>query len=179
MSVKKLVPWNWFKNEEEEEKTSTDIVKNRIGSFEHPFHRVQREMDNLFNSLTRDFWTDIPSMHRGFAEILKPTLDLGETQDDYKISVEVPGVEEKDISIELVDNSLVISGEKKNESKTREENYHRVERSYGSFRRVLTLPENADQNSIRAEFKNGVLKVSIPKKQISGSIVKKIAINSH
>lgn len=54
-----------------------------------------------------------------------------------------------------------------------------MERSYGSFRRVLTLPENADQNSIRAEFKNGVLKVSIPKKQISGSIVKKIAINSH
>jgi HSP20 family protein len=76
----------------------------------------------------------------------------------------VPGIEEKDIEIKVEDSTLTIRGERKFEKETKEENYHRIERSYGSFSRSFTLPNYVDQDKIQAEHENGVLKITMPKK---------------
>jgi HSP20 family protein len=81
------------------------------------------------------------------------------------MTAEVPGIEEKDIEIKIEDNTLSLRGERKFEKETKEENYHRIERSYGSFYRAFTLPNSIDPDRIQAEHENGVLKISMPKRQ--------------
>ncbi|ADD68266.1 heat shock protein Hsp20 [Denitrovibrio acetiphilus DSM 12809] len=180
MSIKKLVPWNWFKNEEENDNT-VSIRRSEQGSKQQiavsdPFAVIQKEINNIFNS----FGSNIFSRENIFSSperLLKPNLDISESKKDYSISIEVPGVDEKDISIELSGDSLIISGEKKQETETKENNYHRVERSYGSFRRILSLPQDADPENIKATFKNGILNIKIDRKSLPSSNVKKISIN--
>ncbi|MDH5706548.1 MAG: Hsp20/alpha crystallin family protein, partial [Candidatus Aminicenantes bacterium] len=77
---------------------------------------------------------------------------------------EVPGVDEKNIEIKLEDNTLALKGERNFEKETKEENYHRIERAYGSFYRSFTLPRNIDQDNIKAESENGILRITMPKK---------------
>ena len=93
-----------------------------------------------------------------------PSIDIYETENDLVLTAEVPGVEEDDIEIKIEDNTLSLSGDRKFEKETKEENYHRIERSYGSFFRSFTIPRNVDQEKIKAEHDNGVLKISMPKK---------------
>jgi HSP20 family protein len=81
--------------------------------------------------------------------------------------LEVPGVEEKDIQITLDNDVLMVRGEKRQEQEKKEGGFHRVERSYGSFQRALNLPDDANQDSIKASFKNGVLTVTIDKREVS------------
>jgi HSP20 family protein len=80
------------------------------------------------------------------------------------LTAEIPGISEKDVDIKIENNTLTIHGERKLEKETREENYHRIERSYGSFYRSFTLPNHIDQDKIQAEHENGVLKIIMPKK---------------
>lgn len=84
-------------------------------------------------------------------------------RNDYNLSIEMPGVSEKEISIEVLGNALVIRGEKNQTHEDQHENFYRIERSYASFRRTLPLPMDADQSRIKANFKNGILKISIPR----------------
>jgi HSP20 family protein len=93
-----------------------------------------------------------------------PSVDIYETENELILSAEVPGIEEKDIEIKVEDSTLTIRGERKFEKETKEENYHRIERSYGSFSRSFTLPNYVDQDKIQAEHENGVLKITMPKK---------------
>ena len=95
---------------------------------------------------------------------------------EYAISVEVPGVDEKDVKIELANNTLTIGGEKKQEKEEKEKNFYRVERSYGSFQRVLSLPEDADQEKIQATFKKGVLRITVPRKALPHAEAKQIEV---
>ena len=81
------------------------------------------------------------------------------------MTAEVPGIDEKDIEIKVEDNTLTLKGERKFEKETKEENYHRIERSYGSFYRAFTLPNSIDPDKIQAEHENGVLKITMPKRQ--------------
>lgn len=97
---------------------------------------------------------------------MKPNVDIKEGKKDYTISVEVPGVEEGDVKLELADGALTISGEKKHEKEDKDENYYCVERSYGSFKRVLSLPQDAKEEDIEAKFKNGVLKITVPREEV-------------
>lgn len=90
-----------------------------------------------------------------------------ETDKQYKIAPEVPGVEEKDIQITLDNDVLMVRGEKRREQEKKEGGFHRVERSYGSFQRALNLPDDANRDSIKASFKNGVLTVTIDKREVS------------
>ena len=92
-----------------------------------------------------------------------PAVDVSETGDQFEVRVEIPGVSEKDISLSVTDNVLTLKGEKKRESKEKNGNYHRVERSYGRFQRSFTLPRNLQTEKTNATFKNGVLTISIPK----------------
>jgi len=93
-----------------------------------------------------------------------PAVDIYEDDSQLVLSAEVPGIEEKDIEIRVEDNTLSIRGERKMEKETKEENYHRIERAYGSFYRSFSLPNYIDQEGIRAEHENGVLKITLPKK---------------
>lgn len=93
-----------------------------------------------------------------------PSVDIYETENELVLTAEVPGINEKDIEIKIEDNTLTLQGERKFEKETKEENYHRVERSYGSFYRSFTLPNYIDQDKIQAEHENGILKITMPKR---------------
>lgn len=93
-----------------------------------------------------------------------PTVDIFETENELVLSAEVPGINEKDIEIKIEDNTLTLRGERKFENETKEENYHRIERAYGSFFRSFSLPLYINQDIIKAEHLNGVLKIIMPKK---------------
>src|SRR5512140_2174956 len=93
-----------------------------------------------------------------------PAVDIYETESELVLSAEIPGIDEKDIEIKIEGNTLSIKGERKFEQETREENYHRIERSYGSFYRSFSLPGTVDQEHIEARHEAGVLKIHMPKK---------------
>ena len=93
-----------------------------------------------------------------------PSVDIYETENALVLTAEVPGVEENDIEIRIEDNTLSLKGERNFEKETNEENYHRIERSYGSFYRSFTIPRNVDQDKIKAEHDSGVLRITMPKK---------------
>ena len=118
--------------------------------------RELREMNRLFNTF---FEPSTGAVMRRWS----PAMDLVETDDHYVLRADLPGVSEGDVKIELDDNVLTISGERKSAHKETKEGYYRVERAYGSFSRTLTLPEGVDADSISASFDRGVLEVQIPK----------------
>lgn len=93
-----------------------------------------------------------------------PSVDIYENENEVVLCAEIPGVEEKDVEIKVEDNNLIIKGERKFEKEAKEENYHRIERSYGSFFRSFALPSYIEQDRIEAEHENGVLRVRMPKK---------------
>ena len=92
-----------------------------------------------------------------------PAVDIYETKDSIVLKAELPGLDKKDFSIEVKDNLLTLKGERKFEKETKEENYYRMERAYGSFTRSFTLPTSVDKDRVKAKFKDGVLEVMIPK----------------
>jgi HSP20 family protein len=93
-----------------------------------------------------------------------PSVDIFETEKELVLTAEVPGIDEKDIEIKIEDATLTLKGERKFEKETKEENYHRIERSYGSFYRAFALPGSIDPEKIQATHENGVLKITMPKK---------------
>ena len=104
-----------------------------------------------------------------------PSVDVYETTENIVIKAEVPGVKKEDISVEVKDNTLYLKGERKFEKDVKEENYHRMERSYGSFRRVFSLPATVEQDKVKASFKDGVLEIMLPKAEKAKP--KKIAVD--
>lgn len=93
-----------------------------------------------------------------------PSVDIYENENEVTLCAEIPGVDEKDVEIKVEDNTLILKGERKFEKEAKEENYHRIERSYGSFFRSFALPGYIDQDRIEAEHENGVLRIRMPKK---------------
>ena len=120
---------------------------------------IQSEFNRLFNS-----FFDTPTAGNGAApRRWVPAMDLVETDTDYVLRADLPGLSEGDVKLELEENVLTISGERKSEQEQRKAGYYRVERSFGSFRRSLTLPEGVDAGAIKATFDNGVLEVRVRK----------------
>lgn len=105
-----------------------------------------------------------------------PAIDFDENDKSYKITAELPGMEEKDIKVGLSDSILTISGEKKEEKEEKKEGYHLSERRYGSFERRLHVPHGVDASKISAKFKNGVLTVALPKLPKARQAKKKITV---
>ena len=120
---------------------------------------LQSEMNRLFNTI---FDTPVPNETAGVRRWI-PAMDLVETDNDFVLRADLPGVAEGDVNIELEDNVLTVSGERKSEHEERKEGYYRVERASGSFSRALTLPEGVDPDRVTAKFEHGVLEVRIPK----------------
>ncbi len=124
---------------------------------------LQREMNRMFN----EFYSGLDLSPLGILEEqlsrFAPSIDVKETSKKIKVTAELPGMDEKDISVSLEDDFLVISGERKEEKKEEDEEYYHREMSYGSFRRVIPLDAKVDSDKVDAEFKKGVLKISLPK----------------
>lgn len=108
-------------------------------------------------------WPRLFSENGGPAVEWAPAADISETDKEYLVKAELPGVKREDVKVSIEDGVLTIKGERKQEKEEKSEKTHRVERFYGSFCRSFTLPDNADAQSIRAEDKDGVLSVHIPK----------------
>jgi HSP20 family protein len=121
---------------------------------------LQSEMNRLFNSF---FDTPTGSAGNGGARRWLPAMDLVETDDHFVLRADLPGLSEGDVNVELEDNVLTVSGERKAERESRREGYYRIERASGNFQRSLTLPEGVNAEAIEASFDKGVLEVRIPK----------------
>ena len=129
----------------------------------NPFQEL-RSMQEQMNRLLDMAWS------RETGEELKegiwqPAVDIYEDEDMVVIKAELPGVEQKDIEVKIEDNTLVLRGERKHDMSIKKENYHRVERYYGSFQRTFSLPHTIDQEKVKATCDNGVLTVNLPKKE--------------
>ncbi len=93
-----------------------------------------------------------------------PPVDIYEDENNIVIKADLPGMDQKDIEVKVENNTLIIKGEKKFEDEEKKDNYHRIERFYGTFQRAFTLPDTVDVEKIKAAYKNGVLEITIPKK---------------
>ena len=120
--------------------------------------RELQTMNRLFNTFFDSPSNGGPALRRWI-----PAMDVTETDEQYVLRADLPGLSEDDVNVELDDNVLTISGERKSEHEQRNEGFYRVERASGSFRRSLTLPEGVDADAIQASFDSGVLEVRIPK----------------
>jgi len=147
------------KIEGKEDKTmaNTLIRWSPFGTLE----RMGRDVDRLWDS----FFEDHPTRREELWRDLYPSLDLSETQDEFVVKAEIPGADPKNIDISLDDGTLTIKGEKKQEKEEKKENYHFVERSYGSFTRCVQLPGKIEGEKVKASYKDGVLKVVLPKSE--------------
>jgi len=124
------------------------------------FDRMTKEMDRFWDSF-------VPATLKRTDDTGEwlPSLDVSETKNEIVVKAEVPGMDPKDIDISLSNGTLTIKGEKKQEREEKEGDYHLVERSYGSFIRSIMLPTEVKQDKINASYKNGVLKVVLPKSE--------------
>src|SRR5688572_17025188 len=116
-----------------------------------------------FSNLIDRFFNESVARSGGSSYSFVPRVDILEEEKAFEIHVAVPGMSKDDFKIDLNDNYLTISGERKNSREKKESNYHSVEIQYGTFSRSFTLPENVDANGISAKYLNGILEVSIPK----------------
>jgi HSP20 family protein len=127
-----------------------------------------RELEDMSERLNRMFAR--PALRSSGKETLTvadwvPTVDISETDEEYLIKAELPEVKKEDVKLSVHDDVLSISGERKYEKEEKGKKFHRVERAYGSFTRSFTLPDDADAAKIAAEYKDGVLKVHLPKSE--------------
>jgi HSP20 family protein len=120
----------------------------------------RREMDRLWDR----FFSERPALdmlEKGW----EPTMDITETKSDLIVKAELPGIDPKEIDISLTGDTLTIKGEKQQEKEEKEENYYRIERSYGIFSRTIKLPMSVQNDKIKASYQHGVLKITLPKSE--------------
>ncbi len=138
---------------------------------------LQREVDRVFDNFWSGFGAPSLLKENGGGIAMDVRVDTSEDDKAYHVTAELPGMTEKDIEVTFADNTLTISGEKKEEKEVKEENYHRRERSFGSFRRAFTLPVEIDEGKISAAFKDGVMTIDLPKAKSAQKKAKKITIS--
>jgi HSP20 family protein len=161
MSMRDIVPW--------------DRGGPRVATvFREPtnlFASVQQEMNRLFDEAFRGFGASSPRFGAGW-----PSIEIAETDKEIRATIEVPGVDEKDIELFLQDGDLVIRGEKRSETEDKDRRF--TERSYGRFERRIALQQEVEEDKVGAEFRNGVLTVTIPKSARAEQRVKRIALST-
>lgn len=175
-SKSRLAPKNWFRHDGGRDLAAADRRKPLFSLI-----RMRDDMDRLFDQAFGGMqFPDLfenTDFFAGNTEMLRPKIDIAERKDSYVITAEVPGVEEKDLKLTVDQESLVISGEKRSEHEDKKDDkVHRIERSYGEFRRVLALPADAKVDDITARFKNGVLTVTIGRDNSQTSAQRQIKI---
>ena len=127
--------------------------------------------DDIFGPLMREW----PGMKNSL-EMFSPAIDVKENDQEYLIEAEFPGVDKKDIDVSIKDRNICLKGEKKTFNEEKKEDYHHMERTYGSFFRTIPLAGDADPERVSADFENGLLKVSVAKKQSGNDSSRKVDI---
>lgn len=141
-----------------------------------PFREVeslQKEMNRLFDRLVP---TDVGNGEKMGLSFI-PAAEITETPEAVQLKLEIPGMEAKDLNVEVTADSLTINGERKSEIKTEEEGFTRTEFRYGKFHRVIPLPVQVDNNNVTAEYKDGILNLTLPKAEEEKNKVVKVSIN--
>ena len=128
-----------------------------------PFQQVNRLQERVNRLFSDAFYQ--PQEETDFYGVWSPVVDIYETENDLVLKAEMPGLKPENVDIRIENNTLTLKGERKFEEVVKKENYHRMERSYGTFIRSFTLPRTVEQEKVCAEFKEGVLTVSLPKKE--------------
>ena len=192
-NLQKLNPWNWFKHEEDNSSSRSHIPVKRnrsesgavlpyVDSYNRPLSRLHQQMDELFDEAFRSFGfpkSQFGDLSRLAETTFTPTLNIASEDDKYTLTVEVPGMKEEDIEVELNGDMLTIRGNKREEVENKDRHFYRIERHYGEFQRVLSLPSDTSSGDIQAEMKNGLLTITVPRRPEEKSNVKKITINKH
>lgn len=205
MNIEKLKPWNWFKHEDD---SASQIPVSKQGSSGKLTHgsndlftaqnqavgsllQLQKEMEQLFDDVWHSF--GVPSVSRenlptselgsnlfGHSALsdFRAKLDVAGSEKEYEVSIDIPGLSEDDIQIELNGSTLTVKGQKEEINESKEKQYYRMERSVGAFQRTLSLPEDADRSAISANVKNGLLVIKIPRTELPKDDVKRISISS-
>jgi HSP20 family protein len=130
---------------------------------EEPFQALRRHFDDLMEDMTRSFGAPLGPTRR---QMMSPHLDLCETDNEMILTAELPGVDQKDVDVNLTGRQLTLKGEKRcidMKKEGKDASYHRAERCFGSFRRTVAMPFEADPSSVSATFRDGILTVIVPK----------------
>jgi HSP20 family protein len=151
-----------------------------------PFEGLRQEVDRLFDDFGRGFWRPFgrslfaaePLFRREPALPTMPAVDVVESEKAYEITAELPGMDEKNIEVKVVNGSLTIKGEKQEEKEEKKKDYYLNERNFGLFERSFGIPESVDADKIEASFKKGVLTVTLPKKAEAQKPAKKIEVKA-
>ena len=152
MAIRDLIPWK---------SQGQDIAPRQEERVDHPVMSLHRDINRLFDDMFRGLsMPSLPSIGRSLG---LPRVELSENDKEIRVTAELPGMEEKDIEISLDNHQLVIRGEKKSETSDEERGYS--ERSYGRFERRIGLPRGIERDKVAATFKNGVLTVTLPKRE--------------
>ena len=144
-------------------KDKTELAVKEERRPESFFGEMERYFDNFFRhpfSLMTP-----PVVFRDYPKLgeISPSVDIFEEENDFVLKAELPGIQKEDLNVTITENRITISGEKKKEEKVDKKDYHRVERSYGSFTRNFRLPDNVNGEAAKASFKEGVLEIRVPK----------------
>ena len=164
--IRNLLPTVWRRSE--------TPLRRAEGS---TFLALHREMNRMFDDFFRDF--DRPSLSR--PEELShfaPPVDILENEKGVKIKVEIPGIDMKDVGVSVADGSLTVSGEKKKETESKNQDYWIQETDYGKFSRAISLPKGLDHDKVNAVYRNGIITVTIPWSEEEKRKVKKVEIKA-
>lgn len=163
MALGSLIPFN----------RETDVAASGARD---PFFSLRREMDRMFDDFVRGWPMSESAGATGF---MAPRVDVVETEKGLEITAELPGIEEKDIELDLADDVLTLKAERSREREESDENrrYHVVERAQGTFMRQFAIPFEADADKVEANFKNGVLNITVPRSKEAQTPVKRIKVN--
>ena len=156
MSITNLMPW---RRKEQAPRKREDETVNR--EEEHPLTLFERDMNRMFD----EFFSGLgvaPAWESGWSAF-SPQVDIVDGEQEIKVSVELPGLDENDIEVSFSRDTLTIGGEKRQEKEDKGKNYYRMERAYGSFKRAIPIPCGVKTEDIDATFKNGVLSIVLPK----------------
>jgi HSP20 family protein len=169
MTISDIVPWRWGSLRPTSERPLED--------FRGQMDSLHREIDRLFEN---SWGGELPSLFSEAARTgdLMPRMDVVEDAKAFRVTIELPGMADKDVAVSLTDRLLTIRGEKKEEKEQKDKDTYRSERRYGSFRRAFELPGDVDANKIEASFKNGVLTVDLPKTKEAQDKVKQIQVKA-
>jgi HSP20 family protein len=151
MAITNLIPW----------KKNDHTVAMRHNETD-PFRQLHREINHVFNRMLGEWPGPMNLLDRRLGNWI-PQVDMSETEKEVRLTAELPGIEEKDLDVSLVDGALTIKGEKREEHEEEKGDLHHSERQYGMFERTIPLPAGVAVDKVQASFKKGVLKIILPK----------------
>jgi HSP20 family protein len=158
-------------------KESKELAKVEPSRALSPFEDMERRIEEFFRrpfSLLGPSW--LPRLRMPEFEEITPTVDIFEEGHDIVMKAELPGMKREDIEVNITDDIITLSGEKRKEEKIEKKNYHRLERSYGSFVRSFRLPTEVETEQVKAQFKDGILEIRVPKTEEAKKKEKKVQI---